>query len=73
MSRTRPTRDELRNHYRTEWLQERVSAETVPCRDCRARPGQTCRNLHTGRPLGRQPAHLARILAYLAAPMATSC
>lgn len=72
MSRSRPTRDELRRHHTVEWLQERASAETMLCPECHAKPGITCTNLHTGRPLQGQPAHLARILAYLAAPVAVA-
>ncbi len=40
---------------------EREDAERVECPDCDAEPSQPCRNLHTGQPLARQPAHLARI------------
>ncbi|HJR04385.1 MAG TPA: hypothetical protein VKA83_22275 [Methylomirabilota bacterium] len=42
---------------------EREDAERHPCRDCHADTGEPCRNLHTGKPLARQPAHLARIRA----------
>lgn len=40
---------------------ERADAETRPCPDCHAQAGQPCRNLRTGQPLGRQPAHQSRI------------
>lgn len=60
MSR-RPTRTDLADHYRREWLQEREDAQAVPCPDCRAAAGTPCHNPITGRPLDRAPAHPARI------------
>lgn len=62
MSR-RPTRAELADHYRREWLQEREDAQVVPCPHCRAAAGTPCQNPITGRPLDRAPAHPARIRA----------
>lgn len=41
----------------------RTHAIRRPCPDCHADTGQPCRNLHTGEPLHRQPAHLARLRA----------
>ncbi len=61
MTRGRPTTAQLADQCALEWLQERHDAETEPCPTCRARPGQTCLNVHTGRPLAWQPAHLNRI------------
>ena len=72
VSRQRPTRDELVDRYRLEWLQERATAETMPCEACSQPAGETCRNLATGEPLQRLPAHGARIRAYAAAPPASS-
>lgn len=50
-----------------DFLIARDQAETVPCPDCHARPGQTCTRPepHTGRhlPLENLPAHTARIRA----------
>jgi hypothetical protein len=45
------------------WRHTRLTAETVPCVDCDARVGETCRNVHTGDPLERLPAHAKRIKA----------
>jgi hypothetical protein len=47
---------------------EREHAERVSCPDCGAQPGQPCRNLRTGEPLTRQPAHQARITTTEATP-----
>lgn len=64
MSRRRPTRAELADLARQLWELERDAAQTVPCppqpRGCAVPAGVTCRNLATGRPLERQPAHQAR-------------
>ena len=62
----RPTLDQIRDHYRLEWLAERELAERVICRPrgvggCGAPVGATCVNLHTGVPLQGPPAHLCRI------------
>ena len=62
----RPTREQLADHYRHTWLADRELAERVICRPhglggCGAPIGATCTNLHTGRPLEGQPAHLCRI------------
>lgn len=55
----RATWDSLvRDHTNTA---ERQHAEQHPCPDCHADTGQPCRNLHTGEPLTRQPAHHNRI------------
>lgn len=67
MPARRPTRTQLRDHPSMGWLQARDEAETVPCPTCRARPGNTCVNINTGRPLGRLPAHSARMRAPAAA------
>ena len=61
MTRHRPSRAQLTDLSTLEWMQERHDAETETCPTCRARPAQTCLNVHTGRPLSWQPAHLARI------------
>lgn len=46
---------------------DRDRAETVPCPDrplgCGMPAGTVCRNLHTGLPLERIPAHAARLRA----------
>lgn len=46
---------------------DREVAETVPCPDrphgCGRPAGTACRNLHTGEPLERIPAHAARLAA----------
>lgn len=46
------------------WQLEREDAETRPCppppHGCGAPTGVTCRNVNTGRALGRQPAHSRR-------------
>lgn len=72
MTRRHLTRAQLADHYRHEWLAERELAERVMCRPkpwgCGAPAGQTCTNLHTGRPLQGQPAHWCRIRAAAAAP-----
>lgn len=46
-------------------LADREQAETVPCplQRCAQPVGQTCRNLATGEPLDRLPAHHARLAA----------
>jgi hypothetical protein len=61
MTRRRPTRAQLADLRYLEWLQEREDAQTERCETCQAPPGETCRNLVTGRPLDREPAHLTRI------------
>lgn len=67
MPTRRPTRAQLADHYRQEWLCERATAETAPCppppRGCGTPTGQTCVNPHTGHPLAGPPAHAARIRA----------
>lgn len=68
MSRRRPTRAELAEHYYRVWLEERDSAQTQPCPACHAARGEVCRNVHTGQPLAHLPAHNDRIRAYLAQP-----
>lgn len=42
-----------------------MTAEQVPCTEdgCGALVGETCRNVHTGDPLERLPAHAKRIRA----------
>lgn len=66
MSRRRPTRAELADHYALDWLAEREAAETQPCppapRGCGVPAGRTCRS-PLGRPLLGPPAHPARIHA----------
>lgn len=70
----RLTRAQLADHHRLQWLADRDAAEALPCppkpRGCGAPPGQTCTNVHTGRPLAGQPAHLVRIRAATAAARA---
>lgn len=66
MTRRHLTRAQLADHYRHEWLADRELAERVCCRPrgfggCGADVGATCVNLHTGRLLQGQPAHLCRI------------
>ncbi len=53
-----------------DWLMDRDDAETRTCTTCRARPGETCRNVHTGLALTWQPAHRSRLrqLAASSAP-----
>lgn len=48
---------------RFDWLATRTAAETVPCRQCGAQPGQTCFNpaTRTRKKLADKPAHLPRI------------
>lgn len=45
------------------WRHQRMTAETVPCTEpgCGAFVGETCRNVHTGQPLEKLPAHAKRI------------
>lgn len=45
------------------WRHTRMTAERVPCTECSALEGETCRNVHTGQPLEHQPAHAKRIKA----------
>lgn len=47
------------------WRHDRLVAETVPCDEpgCHAPVGETCRNVRTGDPLGKQAAHARRIEA----------
>lgn len=52
--------DVVREHT-YEWLMDRADAETRPCETCRAQPGETCRNVHTGAPLALWPAHISRL------------
>ena len=40
---------------------QRDHAETFPCPACPAIAGEACRNLITGEPLAKQPAHVARL------------
>jgi hypothetical protein len=61
--RRRPTRAELADRARLDWLCERTEAELETCEYCQAPPSATCRDPRTGRPLVRQTAHLARIRA----------
>jgi hypothetical protein len=74
----RPTRDQLADHHRQEWLCERDTAETVPCpprpKGCGVAAGQTCVSAVGGRPLQGPPAHGARIrlAAAHARPLAPS-
>lgn len=42
-------------------LIDRAAAMTVPCRSCKAHPGEPCRNLVSGRELEHLPAHLERL------------
>lgn len=42
-----------------EWQQMRDDANTVPCRHCKAHPGDDCRNPHTGAEIAL-PAHTIR-------------
>lgn len=49
----------------------RAQAEQVPCPYCRVAAGETCRNDITGEPLGRQPAHAARLALTHTTPEAT--
>ncbi len=42
---------------------ERLEAERFNCPECEAAPGETCRNVHDGQPLGKLPAHWRRIKA----------
>lgn len=44
---------------------ERLEAERFTCPECEAAPGETCRNVHDGQPLGKLPAHWRRIKAAL--------
>lgn len=47
---------------------DREDAEIRSCETCSARPGQTCRNVHTGEPVTLWPAHLARLRTSSSAP-----
>lgn len=60
--RRRLTYGEYCDVVRQEWLQERDTAETVPCEYCSAPVGTTCSNPLTGDPLAA-PAHWQRIRA----------
>lgn len=42
---------------------ERSEAQQVVCPECHVQAGETCRNVHDGQPLGKQPAHWRRIKA----------
>lgn len=61
MTIRRLTRADVDREHTLEWLMARDAAETGRCPTCRAAPGITCRNVHTGRPVTGQPAHLARL------------
>lgn len=61
--------DVVREHT-LEWLMQRTEAETRSCETCRARQGETCRNVHTGAPLALWPAHIVRLQLIAAAPPA---
>lgn len=39
----------------------RADALRVPCRHCKATPGQPCQNVATGQPLKNLPAHPVRV------------
>ncbi|UTN93133.1 hypothetical protein SEA_PHAUCI_46 [Gordonia Phage Phauci] len=43
-----------------DWHAQRAHAERVPCPDCHAPAGRTCRNGYTGRELNGPAAHIAR-------------
>lgn len=43
-----------------DWHAQRAHAERVPCPDCHAPAGRTCRRVHDGRELAGPPAHIAR-------------
>ncbi|QGJ95837.1 hypothetical protein J1770_gp51 [Gordonia phage EMoore] len=43
-----------------DWHAQRAHAERVPCPDCHAPTGRTCRNGYTGRELNGPAAHIAR-------------
>lgn len=60
---------ERRHFHDLEWRMERAEAEVVDCTEpgCEAVPGETCRNLDDGLPLGRLPAHHRRMTAARAA------
>lgn len=62
MSR-RPTRAQLADRARQDWLCERAEAELEACEYCDAAEGVTCRNPLTGLPLYGLPAHGVRIAA----------
>lgn len=55
------------------WRHDRMAAEKVACSEpgCGAGVGETCRNVHTGDPLGCQAAHARRIEAGKAAEEAS--
>lgn len=59
----RPTRAQLADRARQDWLCERHEAEQEPCAYCARPAGQTCVDPRTGQPLSRQTAHLARLKA----------
>lgn len=61
MAARRPTRTQLRDHPSMSWLLARDEAEARPCPTCRVDRGSTCINVHTGEPLSRLPAHVARL------------
>lgn len=68
MTTRRLSRADVDREHTLEWLMARDDAQTRRCPTCRARTGVTCVNVHTGRELTGQPAHLSR----LARPAATS-